>query len=371
VWDVIVAGAGPAGSVAAYTLARAGHRTLLADNLAGRGSKIGETIPGAAVRLLRSFGLPAPEIDGPHRSVSTILSSWNSPDLLARYPIRDPYGTAWRLDRDTFDADLRLAAIAGGVTFRTNHVGELQTQSGCWEVRFCDGAIEHTKWIVDATGRRAALARRLAVNRLRDERLIAFYGVGRIDPDWHVDRTIMEAVSEGWWYAARLPSGAPIAGFHTHARKAADLRTRPDAWTAELIQPNTCANLFPQRSSTSPREHSTRALRVSPTSTEIGGLHAETRRCVLTPFQAKGFSQRCRADMRLRRLLFMPSTATPQSSPSIPRRWKMRGRSIAHGRESFTEANDAGKTPASGHVNDSRSFNAMGSSFTCRSGFRL
>jgi flavin-dependent dehydrogenase len=236
VWDVIVAGAGPAGSVAAYTLARAGHRTLLADNLAGRGSKIGETIPGAAVRLLRSFGLPAPEIDGPHRSVSTILSSWNSPDLLARYSIRDPYGTAWRLDRDAFDSDLRLAAIAGGVTFRTNHVGELQTQRGCWEVRFCDGAIEHTKWIVDATGRRAALARRLGVQRFRDERLIAFYGVGRIDPDWQADRTIVEAVSEGWWYAARLPSGAPIAGFHTRARKASDLRIKRDAWTEELIQ---------------------------------------------------------------------------------------------------------------------------------------
>src|SRR3984885_15876561 len=108
-WDVIVAGAGPAGSAAAYMLARAGCLTLLADRLAHQGSKIGETLPGAGVRLLRSLGLPAPEIGGPHRSVSAILSSWNSPDLLARYSMRDPYGTAWRLDRDTFDADLRLA----------------------------------------------------------------------------------------------------------------------------------------------------------------------------------------------------------------------------------------------------------------------
>jgi flavin-dependent dehydrogenase len=235
-WDVIVAGAGPAGSAAAYTLARAGRRTLLVDKVVDQGSKIGETIPGAAVRLLRSLGLPAPEIDGPHRSVSTIFSSWNSYDLLARYSIHDPYGTAWRLDRDAFDSDLRLAAIAAGVTFRTKHVGELRAQHGCWEVRFCDGAIEHTKWIVDATGRRAALARRLGVKRLRDERLIAFYGVGRIDPDWQVDLTIVEAVSEGWWYAARLPSGAPIAGFHTRARKAADFRIERDAWTEKLIQ---------------------------------------------------------------------------------------------------------------------------------------
>jgi flavin-dependent dehydrogenase len=235
-WDVIVAGAGPAGSAAAYMLARAGCLTLLADRLAHQGSKIGETLPGAGVRLLRSLGLPAPEIGGPHRSVSAILSSWNSHDLLARYSIRDPYGTAWRLDRDTFDADLRLAATVAGATFEAKSVSELQTRNGRWEVRFSDGTIEHAKWIVDATGRRAALARRLGVNRFRDQRLIAFYGLGRIDPDWQVDRTIMEAVSDGWWYAARLPSGAPIAGFHTHARKAADLRTKPDAWTKELIQ---------------------------------------------------------------------------------------------------------------------------------------
>jgi hypothetical protein len=95
------------------------------------------------------------------------------------------------------------------------------------------------------------------------------------------------------------------------------------------------------------------AARVSLTSTETGGLHAETQRCVLTPFQVKEFSQHCKADMRLQRQLLTPSTATPQSSPSIPRGWKMRGRFIAHGRKSSTEANDAGKTPAFGHVNDS------------------
>jgi flavin-dependent dehydrogenase len=235
-WDVIVAGAGPAGAVASFFLARAGCRTLLVDKVDNRSEKIGETLPGAAVRLLRSFGLPAPETEGPHKRVGVIFSSWNSDGLLARDSIRDPYGPAWRLDRRRFDADLRQAAIAAGTTYWNKEVIDLQRQFGNWSVQFCDGEIVCASWIVDATGRRAALARRLGVNRIRDKQLIAFYGVGRADATPEFDRTIVEATSDGWWYVARLPSGAPMAGFHTDARKASHLRTTPGAWIAELAK---------------------------------------------------------------------------------------------------------------------------------------
>jgi 2-polyprenyl-6-methoxyphenol hydroxylase-like FAD-dependent oxidoreductase len=58
--------------------------------------------------------------------------------------------------------------------------------------------------------------------------------VGRVAPAF--DRTIMEATRNGWWYAARLPSGAPIAGFHTDACMAAHLHTNPKAWRSELAE---------------------------------------------------------------------------------------------------------------------------------------
>jgi flavin-dependent dehydrogenase len=233
-WDVIVAGAGPAGAAASFMLTCSGYRTLLADKLVDRGCKIGETLPGAAARLLRSVGLPAPEAGGPHNRVGVIFSSWNSEGLFARDSIRDPYGPAWRLDRRRFDADLRQAAISAGAIYRNTYVRDLQREGGSWEVRLCDGEIVRSRWIIDATGRWAALARRLGMNRLRDRPLIALYGVGKVDVDSPPDRTIVEATCDGWWYAARLPSGVPMAGFHTDARKAALLRTQPDAWIAAL-----------------------------------------------------------------------------------------------------------------------------------------
>ena len=235
-WDAIVAGAGPAGAVAALTLSRNGHRVLLADRLDPSAHKIGEALPGAAVRLLRSLDLAAPEIGGPHTRISGNLSSWNSATLVATDSIRDPYGPGWRLDRLRFDADLRAAATGAGAAYRSARVSDLRREAAGWQVLFDDGSAERARWIVDASGRRTALARRLGVKRMREARLVALYAMGGATPDLQLNRTIVEAAPDGWWYAARLPCGAPIAGFHTHARQAARLKSDPGAWNRTLAR---------------------------------------------------------------------------------------------------------------------------------------
>ena len=57
-WDAIVAGGGPAGAVAARVMARGGMRVLLLDRLAARRLKVGEALPGAALRLMHALDLP-------------------------------------------------------------------------------------------------------------------------------------------------------------------------------------------------------------------------------------------------------------------------------------------------------------------------
>ena len=64
-WDVVVAGAGPAGAVAARVLARAGRRTLLVDDVEPGGRKVGESLPGAARPLLLDLDLLALVEGGP------------------------------------------------------------------------------------------------------------------------------------------------------------------------------------------------------------------------------------------------------------------------------------------------------------------
>ena len=113
---------------------------------------------------------------------------------------------------------------------------DLEREDAGWRIRFDDGSVERARWIVDATGRRAALARRLGIKRMRDARLIALYAMGRAAADFQLNRTLVETAPDGWWYAARLPSGTPVAGFHTHAREAARLKADPGAWKKALAR---------------------------------------------------------------------------------------------------------------------------------------
>jgi flavin-dependent dehydrogenase len=232
-WDAVVAGAGPAGAVAAAALARAGRRVLLADR-PDAGCKIGEVLPGAAVRLLRALDLPAPEPQGPHAPIAGTLSAWSSPDFIGTDSLRDPYGTAWRLDRRRFDADLREAARLAGATVRPARLREAARDGDGWRLQFDDGSEERARWIVDASGRSARLARKLGAKRLRGSRLIALYRMGTAGADFRDSRTFIEACADGWWYAARLPSGAAIAGLHTDAAQAARIKAEPQTWMAAL-----------------------------------------------------------------------------------------------------------------------------------------
>ena len=60
-WDAIIVGAGPAGSVAAIDLARAGARVLILDRAAfPREKACGDALPPAAVDLLRELGVAVP-----------------------------------------------------------------------------------------------------------------------------------------------------------------------------------------------------------------------------------------------------------------------------------------------------------------------
>jgi flavin-dependent dehydrogenase len=231
-WDVIVVGAGPAGSIAGHAVARAGGHVLLADGNNAQVHKIGESLPGAAVRILRVFELPLPREGGAHMPIRGNMSSWNSDELVATDFIRDPDGPGWRLDRRSFDADLRAASLRAGASFHASHLVAIARSAGYWMLQFQDGRAEKARWLIDATGRRASVARKVGGKRLRDARLIALYAKGNQVRPRSLDRTYVEAVPEGWWYAAQLPSGTVLACLHVRPEEANRIARNSKAWLA-------------------------------------------------------------------------------------------------------------------------------------------
>jgi flavin-dependent dehydrogenase len=243
-WDAIIAGAGPAGAVAAHVLAQRGHRVLLADATDLSEHKIGEALPGAALRVLRALALPVPTCEGPHCQIGGNLSSWNSEELVPTDFFHDPDGPGWRLDRVRFDAGLRESAIRSGATFKTSGVVDVARRGELWQVKLRDGVVLATHWLIDATGRRSAIASRLGVKRCRDIPMIAVYALGEQQARPRPNRTVVEAVTRGWWYAAFLPSGAPIAGLHIRPQEATRLCAIPDGWHQALLETRHISAMF-------------------------------------------------------------------------------------------------------------------------------
>ena len=113
--DVLIVGAGPAGSVAATVLARAGARVRLVDRAAFPRDKLcGDTVNPGTLALLRRLGLSAC-VDGHGLPVDGMrLTGENGVTIDGRYP--DGL-TGRALVRRDVDWSLVLSAIAAGAEF--------------------------------------------------------------------------------------------------------------------------------------------------------------------------------------------------------------------------------------------------------------
>lgn len=251
-WDAIVVGAGPAGAALACRL-RPQHRVLLLDRAAADASpeispeaapRIGESLPGAAKILLQRVGAYPRFLQDAHAERAATVSVWDEDTPVWFDPMRDPNGPGWHLDRNRFDAGLRASAVAAGAALREG-CGRLRLtrDAGEWCVEIEHGAEpsrgerHRAPWLIDATGRRAAVARQLGFVPQASDRLICLYAHLPANPAHaHDDRdqdrcTRVCADRHGWWYSVRVPSGARVLAFHLDADDPAVKRLRtPDAF---------------------------------------------------------------------------------------------------------------------------------------------
>jgi len=111
-WDVIVVGAGAAGSAAAFHLARYGHRVLLLDQSPFPRAKACGGGMAASVQRLFPFDL-SPAVDA---VIERVRFSWCLGDpVIAELPGDAPF---WIVRRSVLDGFLAEQAVAAGVEFR-------------------------------------------------------------------------------------------------------------------------------------------------------------------------------------------------------------------------------------------------------------
>ena len=185
-----------------------------------------EALPGAAARLLSAAGLGTVDLgtpdglsEGPCRGTS---SAWGTEGLIASDGFASPHGSSWWVDRARFDATLRQRCVAAGVQLIDRPLRELLRDNTTWLARLAGGTELRTPWVVDATGRASAVARRLGAVRRFGPRLCALQAARTgASPT----RLYLESVPDGWWYVGASSSGRVAAVAVVRGADAARLAT--------------------------------------------------------------------------------------------------------------------------------------------------
>lgn len=238
--DVLVVGGGPAGLAAALELC---HRGSLSVVVVERTSydqpRIGETLSPGAGTLLAHLGVTAGfDADG-HVPAYGTAAAWGGPELATRDFLMTPFGSGWHLDRRRFDARLAESAEqAGAAVWRRSTLRRLAEGPDGFTVAVeRDVGVEEVqaRFLVEASGKAAAVARRLGTSRHRIDRLVAVAGTFSFpDEPPGESQTLVEACELGWWYTANLPDRRLVAALVTDAdlvrtHQLADRRVWQDA----------------------------------------------------------------------------------------------------------------------------------------------
>jgi flavin-dependent dehydrogenase len=214
-FEVLIVGCGPAGAVAALNLAPI-RRTAVIDCRAGPAVRIGESLPAAARRLFKDMGIFDSFLREGHSPCYGNRSVWGSETVRETNSLRDLDGPGWHLDREAYENWLRRIALERGAHLMTPaRLEQVEFDGDRWSVTLKPFSKLRADFLIDASGRTAALARRLGAHLRRDDRLVCRWIIGESIPA--PELTLVEAVEDGWWYTAPIPRGRRIVAFYSDA----------------------------------------------------------------------------------------------------------------------------------------------------------
>lgn len=202
---------------------------ILLDRLGEPEDRIGETLPGAARRLLETLGAWERFAAAGHLPCHARRSVWGGPEPVELDGFRDPAGPGWRLDRRRFEADLRAEAAARGARqMAPARVDGVEREGAGWRLDLPGGEALRARALIDSGGRASRLLRGEGGRRVARDRLICAWThlPLRGDP---AEITYTESVPDGWWYSAPLPGGRRLLAFHTDSDLASAEALSPQA----------------------------------------------------------------------------------------------------------------------------------------------
>jgi len=211
-YNIVVFGGGPSGCAAALALVQSGCHGVAIVTRQQRHWPPVELLATDIRESLTTLGLWERFLSLSPFPCPGIISRWGSKDALETDFLFNPYGSGWLISRERFDVMLMEAVKSTGIDWivcdRCNLEGTQHDDSWRFEVHAHNNFMKlQARWVVDATGRTAWLARRLGSRREVASKHLAVgveidSGALRTKRDM---RLWLEKTHNGWWYA--IPSG--------------------------------------------------------------------------------------------------------------------------------------------------------------------
>lgn len=225
--DVAVIGGGPAGAACALALRTCtSHSTALIEATTYEGVRIGENVSSALLALLDYLDIKERFLaSGAYIHSVAVEACWGRAMPVQLHSLNHWSGAGYLLDRRVFDATLAAQVHArGGKVYLACRLEKLFSDevSGGWilHVRHTSGRrfALRARFLVDASGRKACIARRLGAVSTCYDSLIGISRFFQLAGDRpRTQELLIESTRDGWWYSAPLPGRLLVMSLMTDA----------------------------------------------------------------------------------------------------------------------------------------------------------
>jgi flavin-dependent dehydrogenase len=221
-FDIAIIGGGPAGSAAALALSRYTKRRVVLIERSDYGAmRVGESVSSGLAPILGYLGVGELLSEKAHLPAFGNIAAWGSTTASSRDFLFTAGGHGWLLDRATFDASLARAAERAGIcVLRESNLVAASLASNLWniEIRGQHSFDLGAAHIIDATGRRCAIARASRARREPLDKVVGLVTWMSFEKARQHPRTVLvEAVENGWWYSAPVPGDRLVVAYMTDA----------------------------------------------------------------------------------------------------------------------------------------------------------
>lgn len=202
---VLIAGGGPAGVATGLSLRSRGVPCMIAEGAPAAKMKPGESLPPQTVSLLERLGMSSLLNSPAHIPCYGNRFIWGQDTPVDKLFLFHTHTQGWHLDRGVFEEQLQ--EMAGQDYYYNTYVSKCTRSENRWmvELRRANGNNDTVTcdFIVDATGRACRIARQLSITRRNIDKLAGVSACFELQ-EKVAQYTFIEAVENGWWYAAPL-----------------------------------------------------------------------------------------------------------------------------------------------------------------------